>query len=148
MKTKLIILFIAVLSVSSISCMKNRDNIYTGADVIEFVPITASVKKGTAVTPGSTKATVQLVGKQKTVDTEVNYTLTGTAVIGTDYTVAGTTSGKVLIPANTSAADIVITVVPAGIPTGTKTVILTLTGAGNGVGLSANYTVYTLTITQ
>jgi hypothetical protein len=127
--------------------MKDRDNIYEGPDVVEFVPITASVKKGTVATPGTATATVQLVGHQKSTPTEISYTITGTGVSSTDYTIAGT-AGKVSIPANSSSANIVITAIPANIPSGTRTVILTITGGTNDVGISANYKVYTLTITQ
>lgn len=146
MKTKIYIFLIALISVSFTSCMKNRDNIYEGPDVVEFVPLTASVKKGTVATPGTATAVVQLVGHQQAAATEINYTISGTGVQGTDYTLSGT-SGKVTIPANSSSANIVITAIPANIATGTRTVVLTLTG-NSQIGVSQNYKTYTLTITQ
>lgn len=148
MKAKLYLLLLTIISISSVSCMKNRDNIYTGPDVVEFVPLTASVKKGTTATPGTAVATVQLVGHQKTVDTEIAYQIatTSTGTIGTDFSLSGTT-GKVIIPANSSSATITITAIPANIATGTRTVVLNLLG-NSTIAASANYKTYTLTITQ
>lgn len=146
MKNKLYIFLIALISMSSMSCMKDNDNIYDGPDVVEFVPITASVKKGTVATPGTATAVVQLVGHQQNAPIDINYTIAGTGVQGTDYTLSGT-AGKVTIPANSSSANIVITAIPANITTGTRTVILTLSG-NSQIGASQNYKTYTLTITQ
>jgi hypothetical protein len=148
MKAKIYLLLLTIISISSVSCMKNRDNIYTGPDVVEFVPLTASVKKGTTAAPGSAVATVQLVGHQKTVDTEIMYQVAtiSTGAIGTDFSLSGTT-GKVIIPANSSSATITVTAIPANIATGTRTVVLTLIGNG-AIAASANYKTYTLTITQ
>ena len=147
MKSKLLILSIFILSISNMSCMKDRDNLYKGPDVVEFLGTTGTVKKGTTATPGVANITVQLVGHQSSSPIELNYTIgAGTAVSGTDYTIAGTL-GKVTIPANSSSANIVVTVVPAGIPTGTKTLILNLVG-NNTIPASQNYKTYTLSITQ
>lgn len=148
MKTKIYLLLITLISTSSVSCMKNRDNIYEGADVVEFVPLTATVKKGTVALPGTSVATIQLVGRQKTVDTEIMYEIatTSTGVSGTHFTLSGTT-GKAIIPANSSAVTITVTAIPANIATGTRTVVLNLIG-NSSIGASANYKTYTLTITQ
>ncbi|MBB4109616.1 hypothetical protein [Pedobacter zeae] len=148
MKTKIYLLLLTLISISSISCMKNRDNIYTGPDVVEFVPLTASVKKGTTAAPGTAVATVQLVGHQKSVDTEITYEVaaTSTGTLGTHFSLSGTT-GKVIIPANSSAATITVTAIPANIATGTRTVVLNLVG-NSSIAPSANYKTYTLTITQ
>ncbi|KQC01032.1 hypothetical protein [Pedobacter sp. Hv1] len=128
--------------------MKDRKNIYEGPDVVEFLGITGTVKKGTVATPGVANVTVQLVGHQSTSPTEISYAIatTGTGVNGTDYTIAGT-ANKITIPANSSSANIVVTAIPANIPTGTKTVVLTLLG-NSTIGVSANYKTFTLSITQ
>jgi hypothetical protein len=145
-KSTIFILFALVLS----SCMKDRENIYDGPTVVEIVPTTASIKKGTVVAPGTAVATVQLVGPQVSTATEINYQVatTSTGVSGTDYTISGT-PGKVTIPANSSSGAITITALPATFPnpTGTRTVVITLLG-NDTVKPSANYKTYTLTITQ
>jgi hypothetical protein len=141
------ILFAATTVLSS--CMKDRENIYDGPSVVEFVPLTASIKKGTTATPGTATAVVQLVGPQVSTPTELSYSIatTSTGVNGTDYTIAGT-AGKVTIPANSSSANIVITALPATFPaTGSKTVVLNLLG-NDSFKPSENYKTYTLTITQ
>lgn len=147
MKHRIFLLFVIAIFISS--CMKDRDNLYKSATVVEFVPITASIKKGTIATPGTAIATVQLVGPQVSSATELDYEIatTSTGTQGTDYSIAGT-SGKVTIPANSSSAAIFITALPSTFPTtGSKTVVLTLKG-NSTVGPSANYKTYTLTITQ
>ncbi|MFD0941226.1 hypothetical protein [Pedobacter boryungensis] len=128
--------------------MKDRDNIYKGPDVVEFLGTTGTVKKGTTAVPGVANVTVQLVGHQSNSPIELNYSIaaTSTAVSGTDYNITGT-MGKVTIPANSSSANIVVTVIPAGIPTGTKTLVLNLQG-NSTIPASANYKTYTLSITQ
>lgn len=75
MKSKLLILSIFLLSISSMSCMKDRKNIYEGPDVVEFLGITGTVKKGTVATPGVANVTVQLVGHQSTSPTEISYAI-------------------------------------------------------------------------
>ncbi|MDQ0636849.1 hypothetical protein QF042_000414 [Pedobacter sp. W3I1] len=148
MKSKIYLLLLSLISISSVSCMKNRDNLYSGPDVVEFVPLTATVKKGTPAAPGTAVATIQLVGHQQSVDTEIIYEVatTSTGTTGTHFSLSGTT-GKVIIPANSSSANITITAIPANIATGTRTVVLNLLGNGN-IAASANYKTYTLTITQ
>lgn len=148
MKAKIYLLLLTLISISSVSCMKNRDNIYTGPDVVEFVPLTASVKKGTTASPGTAVATIQLVGHQKNVDTEIMYEVatTSTGTLGTHFSLSGT-PGKIVIPANSSAATITITAIPANIPTGTRTAVLNLIG-NSTIAASANYKTYTLTVTQ
>lgn len=75
----------------------------------------------------------------------VNYSLGGTAIFGTDYTIEGATAsgGSVIIdysntpnvdglPFNT---DILITALTDGIPDGDKSIIITLTSASNEQGI-------------
>jgi len=148
---KSIIFIIFTLTTVLSSCMKDRENLYDGPTVVEIVPTTASIKKGTLAAPGSAVATVQLVGPQVSTATEINYQVatTSTGVSGTDYTISGTL-GKVTIPANSSSGTITITALPATFPTSTgttRTVVITLLG-NDTVKPSANYKTYTLTITQ
>lgn len=77
-------------------------------------------------------------------DVTVNYSLSGTAVFGTDYTISGATSsgGSVTIDYNNTVnvdglpfnADIVVNALTDGVADGDKTVIITLTSATNAEG--------------
>jgi uncharacterized repeat protein (TIGR02543 family) len=57
----------------------------------------------------------------------VAYTLSGTAISGSDYT---TLSGTATIPANATTVDVLVTPTNDGILEGSESVIMTLTGAG------------------
>ena len=81
----------------------------------------------------------------------VNYSLSGTATCGTDYTITGTDcttgTGAFTLPANTSALSVVtfpITITPDDISDNGETIIMTIT-AGDGYNVSSP-AVYTLTI--
>ncbi len=64
-------------------------------------------------------------------DITVNYTLSGTATNGTDYT---TLSGSVILPAGKSSVSVPVNVIDDKIIEGTETVVLTLTGGTSAVG--------------
>ncbi|MBW4891688.1 hypothetical protein KXQ82_18330 [Mucilaginibacter sp. HMF5004] len=146
-KIKYIYIVAVLFSIANVftGCMKDRANLYTGPTVVEFSPITGSVKK--SVTTGSA-VLVQLVGPQVSTPTEVNYEIatTSTGVMGTDYSISGTV-GKATIPANSSSATITITPLATFPATGSKTVVLTLLG-NSSVPANPNYKTFTLTITQ
>ncbi|SDY04226.1 conserved repeat domain-containing protein/gliding motility-associated C-terminal domain-containing protein, partial [Lutibacter oricola] len=77
-------------------------------------------------------------------DTEVTFTVTGTATEGTDYATIGTT---VTIPANTTTATISVTVIDDNlVETAGETVVVTLTGTNTAVTLDT--TVATVTISD
>jgi hypothetical protein len=86
------------------------------------------------------------VGAQKTTDTEVTYQVdpSSTAIAGTHFTAL---SGKVIIPANSSFGFINVVILNPGPTTGTKDLIITLTG-GAGVSVNTNYTTVGLRISQ
>lgn len=77
-------------------------------------------------------------------DVTVNYTFGGTAVFGTDFTIAGATStgGSVTIEYNNTPnidglafnSDIVVTLLKDDVQDGNKTLIITLTDASNDEG--------------
>jgi hypothetical protein len=70
---------------------------------------------------------------------DVNYTLSGTALNGTDYT---NLTGIIHFPADVNSADVVVSPVDDSIPEFTETVILTLTSNANyNVDLPGNATV-------
>lgn len=67
----------------------------------------------------------------------VNYTLSGTAISGTDYTAP---SGSVTIAAGAKGADIQITPINDAVAEGAETIIITLTdGGGYSTGPTATY---------
>jgi hypothetical protein len=78
----------------------------------------------------------------------VNFTVAGTAVFGTDYTVSGantftTTAGSIIIPANQTQASLVITTVADTVVETDETVIITINptaGVSSGTG-SVTYTI-------
>ncbi|WP_069658288.1 Calx-beta domain-containing protein [Arcticibacter eurypsychrophilus] len=72
------------------------------------------------------------IGFSSSKETTINYTTRGTALAGTDYTAL---SGTVIIPANTTSADIEIGVIDDRIIEPTENVKLTLTAANNGVSV-------------
>ena len=127
--------------VSVIACTKEQITTYTGNDVVEVSPVTRTVYTPVFVYPDSTK--IQLVAKQRSIDSKVIYGIdaTSTAASPADYQITGT-SGETLIPANTSFAYIKYDLKPA---TASKKVIFNLTG-GDNLKPSENYKVHTLTI--
>ena len=76
------------------------------------------------------------------VDFTLNYILTGTAVEGTDYSIAG--SGTILVAANATSTNIPVVITDDSTEEESETVILTLTG-GTGYDLGSADE-YTLTI--
>jgi gliding motility-associated-like protein/uncharacterized repeat protein (TIGR01451 family) len=78
------------------------------------------------------------------VDTQVDYTVSGTATEGTDYV---TLTGSVIIPANTNSAVIDVAVIDDTIVEGDETVIVTLTGTDSSVTVSSTNEA-TITITD
>ncbi len=95
---------------------------------------------------GTIRLRVNLIGAQKASATEVNYTVdpASTAVAGTHFTAL---PGKVSIPPNSSFGFIDIMILNPGPTTGTKDLIITLTG-GTGVSVNTNYSTVGLRISQ
>ena len=119
----------------------NNDN----APVIQFA--NASASGPTSVTP--VLATINL-STISTLDTTVAYTVSGTAVNGTDYNLTsdGTTlinTGTVTIPAGQTSANISIPIIDHVLSQPNATIIITLSAPTNAtLGTNAVYT-YTLT---
>jgi gliding motility-associated-like protein len=78
------------------------------------------------------------------VDTQVYYTVSGTATEGTDYVAL---TGTVIIPANTTSAVIDITVIDDNLVEGDETVVVTLIGTDSSVTVSVTDEA-TMTITD
>ncbi len=93
--------------------------------------VTATTAQTSEATPGS-PGVIQITRSSVGVPLTVNYTLTGTATNGIQYSVgAGATATSVTFAANASSTNISIVPIDDGIPNPTTTVILTLQpGAG------------------
>lgn len=107
-----------------------------------------TAKGKVSVSPASARV---YVNTPKDFDVTINYSLSGTAVEGVNYTTPDPMS--VTIPAGKYFTDIKIPVINTPIlplPTSTKTIIITLTSATNNVGLGLgvdkNYTIFTYTL--
>lgn len=164
-------LFILLASFSLLGCVKNEERIFTGA-VVEFDATTWNANAAGVNYPiltrvpavgrpvstaepvitkniGTVKIRINLVGPQRSTDTEVTYQVlpTGTtAVAGTHYTAL---PGKATIPANSSFGEITLTVLAtAGTPPPASVdLILELTG-GTNVTANPNYARVGLRIAQ
>jgi len=123
------------------SCVKDlTETVYTGKDLIEFYPISKSVTTTTA--PKNDSILVQLVGKQRTVGTKVNFTINAasTAVVTTDYVI--TTPSPVTIPANSSSVWIKFTLNKVS---AAKKLIVDLTD-GDNVTPNPNFKTFTFSL--
>jgi len=98
-------------------------------------------------TSGSVTLRVNMVGPQRTTDTNFDYIIvTGetTAVAGTHYTAP---SGRGVIPANSSFGTITINILDPGATTGTKDLVLQLFD-NSSIKASVNYSKVGLRISQ
>ncbi|UKT65950.1 hypothetical protein [Pedobacter mucosus] len=156
---KLTILLVFFISIALLGgCKKEDDEEYRA--IPDAVYVTSNAVTGTGSTAATTitnsasgKVTVTpavarvYVNTLKTADVVVNYSISGTAVTGTNYAVPTTTS--VTIPAGKWYGDIPITILNTAV-TANRTIIVTLTSATNntqvGIGTDKNYKVFTYTI--
>lgn len=145
--------FLLVLLLSAgfmTGCFEQEDKTYQGPVVVEFAPAPGSSNSyvRTVNVPASGSGTVaipvQLVGPHQGSDTQVTFTVGGTATAGL-FSIAGTST---TIPANSSTGNINVVVDAAGwaaIAAGqTRTVVLTLTGGT--FQPNEKYKVFTLTL--
>jgi hypothetical protein len=141
-------LFFIILIMSS--CVKDTTNTtYEGPDLVEFAnpnyiapvnPLTRSIT--TTVTPKIDSMYIQLVGKQRTTPTAVNFVVDplSTAILGTDFTI--TTPSPVTIPANESGVKVRVILNKV---LSQKSILINITG-GDGVKPSVNYSTFTFTL--
>ncbi|MYG40907.1 MAG: hypothetical protein F4201_08870, partial [Nitrospira sp. SB0677_bin_15] len=119
----------------------------TDATQTSAVPIAAfSTAVTNATENGGTRAVRVTLDRAPTAAVTLDYTLSGSATQGEDWTIAGVTdeSGTVRVSAGTTHADITVRLVNNGENEPTETLILTLTdGSGYVVG---GHNVHTLTI--
>lgn len=152
------------------SCLPEKGEtalIYKGPSVLEFKNFTLGqnptvlVNKGVSTaaadaqtdsthtvlinTRGTDSLLVQLVGPQSSSPIVVNYTVraANTAVEGTHYNFLPTGARSVTIAPNTSAAYILITMIPNSITTvGDSRILAVDLVGGSGISPSANYKVF------
>jgi hypothetical protein len=121
-------------------------NLVTGSGSTASTTITNSATGKVSVSPAVARVYVNTL---KAFDVTVNYTLSGTAVAGTNYTAPNPTS--ITIPAGKWYADIMIPVINTPL-TGNKTIIITMASASNnvqvGLGAARGYTSFTYTLTN
>ncbi|RYE69742.1 MAG: tandem-95 repeat protein, partial [Rhizobiaceae bacterium] len=106
------------------------------------VTVTASADGAEPSTTGEFTFTLSNVS---TTDTQVGYTISGTATSGLDYT---TINNTITIPAGQTTVKVVVPVLNDNIIEGNETVILTLNPATNNLSITANPTPATVNITD
>ena len=121
-------------------------NAVTGPGSNASTAITNSASGKVSVSPAVARVYVNTL---KNVDVTVTYTLAGTAVAGTNYSVPARQS--VTIPAGQWYADINIEVINTPLPAN-RTIIINLATASNdvqiGLGTDRNYRTFTYTLTN
>ena len=104
------------------------------------ITVTATVASVSEAGPGSGQFTLYRPANLTNAALTVNFTISGTAVAGTDYqTLASSTS--VTIPAGSNSATIAVTPIDNTLADGNRTVTLTLQPGGYLMGVSSNATV-------
>ncbi|MGB5931233.1 MAG: Calx-beta domain-containing protein, partial [Cyclobacteriaceae bacterium] len=116
----------------SIDTNNNEATITISDDDTATVSVTANDANADESESNDGQFTVTLSSVSST-DTEVNYTLGGTATAGTDYT---TLTGKVTIPAGSASATVNITVLDDARVEADETVILTITSLDGDTEIS------------
>ncbi|MGM9477963.1 Calx-beta domain-containing protein, partial [Pedobacter sp. GSP4] len=106
------------------------------------VTVAATTNGAEPTTPGLFTFTLSNVA---TTDTQITYSVAGTATSGLDYTSIGTT---VTIPAGQTTATVSVPVLNDNIAEGTETVVLTMTAATSNPAITASTTPATVNITD
>ncbi|WP_316829641.1 Calx-beta domain-containing protein [Pedobacter aquatilis] len=106
------------------------------------VSVTATANGAEPNTPGQFTFTLSNVSTTPTV---VNFTVSGTATSGADYTSIGT---SITIPANQLSITLPVTVIDDDLAEGTETVIVTLSPSTNNLAIAANTSPATVNITD
>jgi hypothetical protein len=125
---KLSILFLFALLISGCNDLFDKgdvEKVYDGPDVVAFFPLQLQ----TRLVNNTATVQVQLIGRQRSSDLSVAYTVdpTSTAVAGVHYNI--TTPSPVTIAAGSSAAPISISMIGGSLAAGEVRLILNLDGA-------------------
>ncbi|KQM69470.1 hypothetical protein ASE74_05645 [Pedobacter sp. Leaf216] len=132
-----------VTSGNPLVSLSNTPATITIADNTEAIVTVAATADGAEpATPGRFTFTLSQVA---TTDTQITYTVSGTATSGTDYTAIGNT---VTIPAGQTTATVSVPVLNDNIVEGTETVILTMNATTNNGSIIASTTPATVNITD
>ncbi|MCH7399676.1 DUF4843 domain-containing protein [Belliella sp. DSM 107340] len=141
---KILSIFSLVMVFAFGSCIEQNYPIWEGAEVeFQTAVVTAPVAGQTyprvtvANTVGTRDLQVNLVARQRTSDETITYRVVSegtTAVAGTDYNV----SGSLVIPANTSIANLTIDIINTGAIGGSVDLLLELEG-NSEISPSENY---------
>jgi hypothetical protein len=155
MKTNHTLSYILLALLLGLAGCTQEDIVYK--EIPKAVYITNKVPDGTANLLPSTSARKTVAAGAARVyvnqpydkDVTVNFTITGTAVAGQDYTLPVTQS--VTIPAGKYSGDINFTVLNNPALTASRTVLINLTSASEGfdvgIGVAKGYATFTYTIT-
>lgn len=139
-------LFIFVIITSITACFPDNDKAFDGPTVLEFKPISRTVKSTAAA--GSADALIQLVGPQLGAPLNLTFNVdpTSTAVSGRHYNLPA--SGTVTLAANSSSVMLPISLVPGSVTSASGVrLIINLDQAAGGIQPNPNFRKYTLTIT-
>jgi hypothetical protein len=158
MASKIYMLFTALCFMIFTSCKKDEtkgavvDAVYiasnanTGSGTTASTTITNSASGKVSVSPAVARV---YVNKLKSFDVAMSYTLSGTAVAGTNYIPPA--ASTVSVPAGKWYADIQIPVINTPL-NGNKTIVITMITASNnvqvGMGSDRNYETFTYTLTN
>lgn len=139
-----LILFFVIGSL--VSCTKDfTKTVYSGPDVVEFAnPGTGVLTRTVTVTAGTPLADsvlVQLVGPQRTTNTNVTFTVDpSSTILASEYTLVS--PSPVVITPGTSSTWVKFRFTK---PPASRTLLLNLTG-GDGVQTSQNWKLFTYTV--
>lgn len=134
MKTKLLILLVLPLLFVGCDSLFDKGDVektYDGPAVVEFAPLLAEAK----LSAGTQNIKVQLIGEQRGSDLSVSFSIGGDAVEGTHYTIS---SSPVTISANSSSADVVITLIDGSLAVDEEVELLLNLEGGDGVEAAEN----------
>ncbi|WP_443943537.1 Calx-beta domain-containing protein [Pedobacter sp. AW1-32] len=101
-------------------------------NTLSTVTVAATADGAEPLKPGEFTFTLSNVS---TTDTQINFTVSGTATSGKDYTSIGT---SIVIPAGKTSATLAVPVLDDNIAEGNETVILTMTAATSNAAITAN----------
>lgn len=160
------VILITILSCGLTSCFKERDLSYQGSTLVEFknhrsgfiatanaainnlqnTPTSRTVRQSA----GQDSIRIQLIGPQRSEPITINYEIasSSTAVENTHYRIVGQ-KGQVVIPANSSSANIILQPINNSIATAAenRSIVFVLRG-NNEIAASVNFSNFTYNIRQ
>ena len=148
------LLLVAGFALAATSCdsiFEPRDHVYDGPPLVEFAPVlpAGNYTRSVSFPAGSTatnavNVTVQYIGPPPSSNVSGTFTVGGTAVRDTHYSVASTTY---TIAAGSNSVSIPISILGGGLANG-QSVSLLLELVPGDVGVSENYKQFTISATK